>query len=158
GIGSVGIFQKDISGFFVTTSIPATPEILNLYGIDNSSSTNYQILTRANGTAPTRIRGFEFNYKQALTFLPSWASGVQVFANYTYLKLESSSDADFTGFNPETLSYGVNLTRPRYAVKFLMQVQSETRRTPVAANVASGFPANTFLWQGAKRRPTVTAE
>ena len=158
GVGSIGVFQKDISGFFVTTRIPATPEIMALYGLDNDSNVNYEIATRANGTSPTRIRGFEFNYKQNLRFLPNWAKGLQLFANYTYLDLSGSNDADFTGFNPETLSYGVNLTRPRYSVKFLMQMQGETRRTPVAANVASGIPVNTFLWQGAKKRPTLTAE
>jgi len=158
GVGSIGVFQKDIAGFFVTTAIAATPEILDLYGLPAGSAVNYELRTRNNGTSPTRIRGFEFNYKQPLTFLPHWARGIQVFLNYTRLELGGSNDADFTGFNPETISYGINLTRPRYSVKFLMQVQGETRRTPVAINAATGIPENTFLWQGAKERPTLTAD
>jgi hypothetical protein len=54
-----------------------------LYGLENDSNVNYEIATRANGTSPTRIRGFEFNYKQNLRFLPNWAKGLQLFANYT---------------------------------------------------------------------------
>ena len=158
GVGSIGVFQKDISGFFVTSAIEATPEILDLYGLPAGSDVTYELRTRDNGNEPTRIRGFEFNYKQPLTFLPHWARGVQVFLNYTRLQLSGSNDSDFTGFNPETISYGVNLTRPRYSVKFLMQVQGETRRAPVGVNATTGIPENTFLWQGAKERPTLTAD
>ncbi|MBL9206108.1 MAG: TonB-dependent receptor [Opitutaceae bacterium] len=158
GVGSIGVFQKDITGFFVTSAIEATPEILDLYGLPSGSDVSYELRTRDNGSDPTRIRGFEFNYKQPLTFLPHWARGVQVFLNYTRLQLDGSNDSDFTGFNPETISYGINLTRPRYSVKFLMQVQGETRRAPVGVNATTGIPENTFLWQGAKERPTLTAD
>jgi hypothetical protein len=32
------------------------------------------------------MTGLEFDYKQALTFLPQWARGVQVFANASALR------------------------------------------------------------------------
>lgn len=156
GMGSVGVFQKDITGFFEAWQTPATPELLDLYGITGVEDVDYVVITRRNGTGDTRIRGFEFNYKQKLLFLPRWARGLDVFLNYTKLDLNGSATSDFTGFNPETLSYGVNLTRPRYSVRFIMQTQGEVRRTPVAASTANGIPAGTYLWQEPKRRPTLT--
>lgn len=158
GFGSVGFFQKNIRDFFTSVVTPGTPEQLALYGVTpDSRDTTYQIATMANGGSAD-IRGFEFAYKQSLTFLPPWARGLQVFVNVTKLWLHGSSTSDFTGFNPRTLSYGVNLTRPRFVVKFLMQVQDETRRSPVAASAASGIPAGTYLWQGGKTRPSVSGE
>lgn len=156
GIGSVGVFQKDIKGFFEAYQTSATPELLDLYGINGVEDVDYVVITRRNGSDSTRIRGFEFNYKQKLTFLTDWARGFDVFVNYTKLDLAGSATADFTGFNPETFAYGVNFTRKRYSVRFLMQIQGETRRTPVAASAATGIPAGTYLWQEPKRRPTLT--
>lgn len=157
GTGSVGVFQKDISGFFEAWQTPATPEILELFGITGVEDVDYVVITRQNGTGNTRIRGFEFNYKQKLDLmLPRWARGLELFFNYTSLDLSGSALSDFTGFNPETISYGVNLTRPRYSVRFLMQTQGEVRRTPVAASTTTGIPAGTYLWQQPKTRPTLT--
>lgn len=157
GIGSVGVFQKDIKGFFEAWQTQATPELLDLYGINGVEDVDYVVITRRNGSGNTRIRGFEFNYKQKLGFLPDWARGLEVFFNYTRLQLDGSATSDFTGFNPETLAYGVNFTRSRYALRFLMQMQGEVRRTPVAESATTGIPAGTYLWQEAKRRPTLTA-
>lgn len=156
GFGSVGAFRKNIRGFFVSTASTATPELLENYGIPLSDTfLNYTVLTNGNG-GDASVDGLEFAYKQALTFLPPWARGVQVFANYTKLSLGGSSGSDFTGFNPKTLSWGASLTRPRYAIKFTSAEQGETRRAPVAASAS--IPAGTYLWQGAKTRYTLTFE
>jgi iron complex outermembrane recepter protein len=155
GSGSVGVFQKDITGFFEAWQTPATPELLDLYGISGVEDVDYVVITRRNGSGETRIRGFEFNYKQKLTFLPESVRGLEVFLNYTKLDLQGSALSDFTGFNPQTLSYGVNLTRPRFSVRFLIQTQGEVRRTPVAASATTGIPEGTYLWQEPKTRPTL---
>ncbi len=158
GVGSIGVFEKDIHKFFEAWQTPATPELLALYGIEGGvEGVDYQVITKQNGTGKTQIRGFEFNYKQDLAFLPHWARGVQVFLNYTKLDLAGSALSDFTGFNPKTLSFGLNLVRPRFSVNILIQQQGEVRRAPVAANATSGIPANTYLWQERKLRPTLTA-
>jgi hypothetical protein len=98
----------------------------------------------------------EFTYRQSLTFLPRWASGVQVFANYTRSTLSGSTTADFTGFNPQTLSWGVNFVRPRYNVKFSSTEGKETKRNAVATSATT--PAGTYVWQGALKRYTLSFE
>jgi hypothetical protein len=83
---------------------------------------------------------------------------VQVFINHTKMSLGGSNASDFSGFNPKNTSWGVQLTRPRYVVKLNCSIMGETRRAPVAASVASGIPAGTYLWQGAYRRYTLSGE
>jgi TonB-dependent receptor len=158
GFGSVSVFEKDITGFFEAVSIPATPELLAIYGITGAQDVDYQIITKSNSSMLTRIRGFEFNYRQKLDLvLPNWARGLELSVNYTSMHLTGSATSDFSGFNPQTLMYGVSFTRPRYSVQFLMQQQGEVRRAAVAANATSGIPANTYLWQEPKKRPTLSA-
>jgi TonB-dependent receptor len=156
GFGSVGVFKKNIQGFFVSTASAATPDVLETYGIPTSGDyLNYTVQRNANG-GDASITGLEFAYKQSLVFLPQWARGVQVFANYTKLSLGGSSQSDFTGFNPKTLSWGASFIRGRFAAKFTSSEQGETRRAPVAASAT--IPAGTYLWQGAKTRYTISFE
>jgi len=157
GFGSISVFQKDLSNFFTAASLIGTPELLDQYGVvaTGGDAINYTIVTRSNG-GDARVRGMEFTYRQSLTFLPRWASGVQVFANYTRSTLSGSTTADFTGFNPQTLSWGVNFVRPRYNVKFSSTEGKETKRNAVAATATT--PAGTYVWQGALKRYTLSFE
>ncbi len=151
GFGTISVFQKDVKNFFTVVRTAATPELLALYGVPSSESYfNYDIVTRGNG-GDARIKGFEFSYKQALTFLPSWASGVQVFLNYTKNSLSGSATSDFAQFNPKVMSWGASLVRPRYILKFTMAQQGETRRS------ATSTPG-TYNYQGAIDRDTIAGE
>ncbi len=156
GFGSIGVFQKNISNFFLASSEQATPERLADFGIvPEGDDIFYTIVTRANG-GDARVRGFEFTYRQKLLFLPKWASGFQAFVNYTRSELGGSTTADFTGFNPETLSYGVNFTRKRFALKFNATEQGETKRVAVATSAT--IPADVYQYQGALRRYVLSGE
>ena len=157
GFGSVGVFQKDISNFFAVRTFPGTPEILEQYGVIAAAgdAIDYDIVSRFNG-GDARVRGMEFTYRQGLTFLPQWARGAQVFINYTRSNLSGSTTADFTGFNPQTLSWGLNFVRPRYAVKFSSTEGKETKRAAVAASATT--PAGSYQWQGALKRYTLSFE
>lgn len=157
GFGSVGFFQKDLANFFTTTTLPGTPELLDQYGVIAAAgdAIAYDIVTRGNG-GDARVRGMEFTYRQSLTFLPHWARGLQAFVNYTRSTLGGSTTADFTGFNPQTLSWGVNFVRPRYNVKFSSTEGRETKRAAVATNATT--PAGSYQWQGALKRYTLSFE
>ncbi|MBP8257333.1 MAG: TonB-dependent receptor [Opitutaceae bacterium] len=148
GYGSAGVFMKDITDFFGSLRRPATPEEITQYG--GAPNETYDIISTLNA-GDARISGFELGYKQSLAFLPGWARGVQAFVNYTRLNLEGSATADFTGYNPETLSWGVSLVRPRFSFKFNMAHQGETRR-------AQTTPVGSYFWAGAKRRDTWNLE
>ncbi len=140
GFGSVGVFHKEINNFFGTVRSQATPELLATYGLEfDPSLANYSVATRTN-EGNTKVTGFEFGYRQSLTFLPSWARGLQVFFTATKLKIEGSKSADLEGFNPETYAGGINFIRPRFYIKATWSLQSETPLALIAPSAS--IPAN----------------
>ncbi|HRE79479.1 MAG TPA: hypothetical protein PLN52_00460, partial [Opitutaceae bacterium] len=158
GMGSVGIFRKQIKDFFGVLNTPATPELLEQYGLgDDPTFANYNLATRVNA-GDAEIDGIELGYRQSLTFLPHWARGLQVFVNATKLELRGSNTADFSSFNPETISGGINFVRARYFFRFTYSHLGETRRGLVAVNTANGIPADTYNYQGKRTRYGVNAQ
>ena len=81
GIISAGVFLKQLDNFIYITTY------------DNVGGTydGYTTLQPVNGGEAT-LAGFELNLQQQLTFLPGFASGFGVYANYTY----SWSEAELT--------------------------------------------------------------
>ena len=152
GSGSIGFFRKDMQDFFGAVTADATPELLALYGLPaDPVYLGYDIVTRSNA-GDARVTGYEIGYTQNLLFLPSWARGLQVFANITRLRLSGSATADFEGYSPDDYAGGINFVRPRYFVKLNVTYQGETQQGPVTANVANGIPAGTYNYQAKRMR------
>ncbi len=159
GFGSIGVFQKDITDFFNVVTTELTPDLITQYGIPASEvDPGDLVATRTNG-GNARIRGLELMYRQRLQFLP-WAFGrsLQVFVNYNKLKLGGNRESDFGSFTPSNWAWGVSLIRPRWSLKFNESYQGEIRRTLVAVSAANGIPANTYNYQGERRRLSLSAE
>jgi outer membrane receptor protein involved in Fe transport len=148
GLVAVSAFRRDIENFFGASVFRATPEFLALYGLDPSVYDDYDVNTLANLSTPVRMSGLDFNYKQALTFLPPWASGVQVYANASALTAKGDETNSFQGYVPRTVNWGVSLSRPRYKVQLKWNYNSPRRQAPVAAG--RGIEAGTYNW-GSKR-------
>ena len=158
GFGSIGVFQKNIKNFFGSVRMAATPELLEQYGLPTDGTFhNYEIATQEN-VGDAKITGFEFTYRQSLTFLPNWAQGFQIFVNYTKLKLQGSTTTDFSGFTPSKAAGGINFIRPRYFIKLTYSYQGETRRGAVAASVSEGITPNTYVFQGEYSRLSLNAQ
>jgi TonB-dependent receptor len=156
GVGSVGVFRKDIRNFFGVVRTDATPALLESYGLESDPSLlGYELSTRAN-VGDARITGFELSYRQALTFLPAWARGLQVFVNATKLSLSGSNTSDFTGYNPESLAGGINFVRPRFAVKATLSYLGDTQRGLVAPSAT--VPTGTYNYQARRTRVGLSAQ
>ena len=155
GFGSIGVFRKSIKDFFGAVSQAATPELLEQFGLESDPSLlTYQINTRTNA-GDAQIDGFELSYRQSLTFLPHWARGFQVFVNYTKLKLGGTNTSDFSGYNPKTISGGLNFARGRFGLKTTISVLDDVRTGAVAASAT--VAPNTFNYQAARTRIGVNA-
>jgi TonB-dependent receptor len=122
GVGqvSVGAFRRHYTNFFVATVFPSTPEFLALYSLDPGEFGGYEVSTQRNNPSVIRSEGLDFSYRQALTFLPPWARGFQVFANGSLAR--SNTTKGFlggSGFNeiPRYAAWGVSFTRPRYNLR-----------------------------------------
>lgn len=79
GVASLGFFQKNIEGFYVSRTET----------IQSGEFAGYQLNTTAMGTGG-EIRGAEADFQTRLTFLPGWLSGFGIGANYTWLDSEAT--------------------------------------------------------------------
>ena len=152
GVGqiSVGGFRRDITNFFGGTVFNATPEFLALYGLDPALYDKFDVTTQYNLPGKVRLTGVDFSYKQALTGLPSWARGVQVFANASAQRVtgDATATANFAGYIPRSGSWGVSLTRPGYNLRINWNYRGRQRRGIVASGAS--IEPGTSNW-GSKR-------
>ncbi len=149
GALNIGAYQRDFKNFFGSVRLPASPEFLALYSLDPDEYGVYDVTTNHNLASSVRMTGFEIDYKQALTFLPQWARGVQVFANASTNRAQGDGSANFAGFSPKTVNWGASLTRPKYALRLNWNYRSPQRRGLIAAN-ANSIEPSTYNW-GSKR-------
>jgi len=153
GVLSAGVFRKDFSNFFGASVMPATPELLQKFGLEPEYA-GYNILTTTN-VGDARVTGLELNYSQQLTFLPDFARGVSVFANGTSLDLEGSTIADFNAFVRRNGSWGVSLNRPRYSLMLKWIYRDDQR---LLARTGSGVPPGTYQWLKGSLKLDINAE
>jgi TonB-dependent receptor len=148
GIGqvAVGAFRRDFENFFAGTVFAATPEFLALYGLEPTLYERFDVSTQYNLQGVVRMQGLDFSYRQALTFLPHWARGVQVFANASAQRATGPNLGSFTGANsiPRSGSWGVSLARQRYNLRVNWNYRGRQRRAEVAAGSSIG--AGTYNW------------
>jgi outer membrane receptor for ferrienterochelin and colicin len=140
---SAGAFRRDFRNFFGSTVFPATPEFLELYAIDAATYGRYDVSTQYNLPGGVRMTGAEFEYRQVLRFLPTWARGVQVFANATALRATGDSNANFSGYVPRSYNWGVSLAREKFNVRANWNYRGLSRGSPVTGR---SIEAGTFNW------------
>lgn len=147
GLVSIGGFTREYEDFAGNVVSPVTPEFLANYELDPAVYGLYDVVTQFNIPSTVRSSGFDVSYKQALTFLPRWARGVQVFANGAVQRFTGAEADSFANFIPKTASWGVSLNRERYSVKVNWNYKSKHRR---AAVTGASIEPGTFAW-GSKR-------
>jgi TonB-dependent receptor len=150
GVGqiSVGAFQRKIRDFFGSTIFRATPEFLALYGLPPSLYEPYDVSTQYNLPGTVRLTGIDLSYKQAITFLPAWARGLQIFANASAQRVEGDTLDNFAGYIPRNGSWGISLTREKYNARINWNYRGRQRRGVVASGAS--IEPGTYNW-GAKR-------
>ncbi len=144
---SIGAFRRDFKNFFGNIVTPATPEFLSLYNLDPAVYSAFDVSTNYNLASTVRMTGLEFDYKQALTFLPQWARGVQVFANASAQRATGVAADNFSGFIPRSGSWGVSLSRQTFNLKANWNYRGRQRRGILTGR---GLEAGTYEW-GSKR-------
>ncbi len=160
GVGqiSVGAFRRDIKDFFGGTVFNATPEFLGLYSLDPALYDKFDVTTQENLPGKVRLTGVDFSYKQALTMLPAWARGVQVFANASAQRVtgDPTATANFAGYIPRSGSWGVSLTRPGYNLRVNWNYRGRQRRGIVATGAS--IEPGTYNWGSKRLYVDVSAE
>ena len=123
---SIGGFIRDYKNFFQSVTSESTPEFLAAYGLDEDSYGRYLVVTQFNAPGTIRMKGFEIDYRQALTFLPQWARGMQFSANISSQRA-TGTDA-FQDMNPFTCNWGLSITRPKFNLRINENYRGIQRR------------------------------
>ena len=158
GVGqiSAGVFRRDYKNFFGNTVFTPTPEFLALYGLDPDEYGAYEVSTQYNLPGTVRTEGYDLSYKQALTFLPTWARGLQAFANWSVRKTKATN-LGALGFNdiPHSGSWGLSLTRPRFSVRLNVSLRAAQR---LGAVTGVGIEPDTYNYTPARNTVDVLGE
>jgi len=137
GVGqiSIGAFRRDFENLFGSSVFSPTPEFLGHYGLDPAVYGAYDLSTQYNLPGLVRMEGLEFSYKQALTFVPHWARGFQIFANGNTLRATGANVNNLTAANyiPRTASWGLSLAREKFNVRVNWNYRGRQLRGVVAS-------------------------
>jgi TonB-dependent receptor len=144
---TVSAFRRDYRNFFATAAAPATPEFLDLFGLDAATYGAYEVQTQRNLSSTVRTTGMDFDYKQVLSFLPRWARGVQVFANASTARATGPDAANFLGYIPRSGSLGISLTREKFNLRANWNFRSRARRNEITGR---GIEPSTFEWRNSR--------
>jgi TonB-dependent receptor len=131
GVFSVGVYRKDIAGFFDNRVALATAADLEALGIE-PEYVGWMLTTTVNG-GDARVDGIEFNVRQSLQPLGRWFRFFSVFANATKLKLKGSRTAAFGSMIPENVNWGCTFTRNPVTVMLKWNARGEQRFGAVPA-------------------------
>ncbi|MDO8542290.1 MAG: TonB-dependent receptor [Opitutaceae bacterium] len=124
GILSVSYFKKDIEDYILTTDV-GTLAVGNDNGFEGSYA-GYTLRSTTNaGTA--KVTGWEFDYRQQLTFLPDWLKGFAVSGNFTMLETEGDfggtavrSTNQVPNFVPRSANASLSYSRSRFRFNVLV--------------------------------------
>ncbi len=146
GVGQISLnaFRRDFENFFGGTRFAATPAFLGLYDIEPEVYGDFDVETQYNVPGTVRMEGSSLNYRQALTFLPGWARGVQVFANVSSQRRTGALVGD-SGFNffPRSGNWGISLTREKFSARLNWNYRGLRRG---ATTTGVGIPSQTYTW------------
>ena len=140
---SVAYFVRNYDNMFGNVTTPVTAEFLTAYDLDPETYGIYQVVTQFNVQNPIRMKGLEIDYRQALTFLPQWARGLNFNANFSSQRAKNSFDF-FQDMNPFTVNWGLSLTRPKFNVRINENYRGTQRR---AAVTGRGIEPGTYNYR-----------
>ena len=124
GLYTVGVYRKDLDGFFAQRIKLATAEDLAELDLE-PRYVGYQITTTYN-LGKGRVSGLELNGRQPLAALGRYGRPFEVFANGTFYK-------DTNALNGRTINIGLITRVKPVTFETKMNYRSESRRAAVAA-------------------------
>lgn len=157
GVLSARAYLREIKDFFGTTLVPATPDVLEPYGIDPAQygdQLGYLVSTTRN-VGDAKVSGAEFDYRQNLSFLPPWARGFTVFANLTLQHLEGNQLATFSGFVGKTSNWGITYSRARFTVRLAVNLRGLVKQGQITN---AGVEPGTFAYLLPRNSADLSAE
>ncbi len=141
GVFSVGAFRKDVEGFFITRTKPATEADLSMLNLD-SKYLGWTLTTKFNSGA-ARLSGIEFNVKHSLAPLGRWGKPFSVFANGAKIDIDSNGQGSFSANITESLNWGVTFTQQRFTLMAKWNYRGLQRQGAIPALGADSYQYDT---------------
>ncbi len=151
GMFTAGVFTKEIRDFFANDVRIATAADLEALGLE-PQYVGWQLSTKYN-SGSARVRGAEFSARHPLGVLGAWGKPFTVFLNATRLELSGSQQADFSGFIPWNMNWGVTFTRRPFTLNAKWNHRGEQK---LAAQPA--FGADAFNYTAARTTLDLSAD
>jgi TonB-dependent receptor len=109
---SAGFYRRQITNSFSTQNFLATEEFLRNLDL-GEEFVGYQVNAPINVPGITHINGWEFDLNAPLSTFTKleFVRSIRVFANATLVRNRSPAEADFRGFTPKLINWGVNYNR-----------------------------------------------
>jgi TonB-dependent receptor len=147
GLLSVGVFEKEIKDYIFSVRNTVPGGAANGFG---GQYEGFDLNTKTNG-GWARVKGFEANYQQQLTFLPGWLGGLGVFANYTRLLTRGTFSGTvvvdkLANFTPVTSNVGISYIRSKLTLRAQLNYVGEQ---------LTSYNANPANWQFLEQRAFV---
>ena len=101
------------------------------------------------------MEGFNFSFKKPLTFLPHWARGLQVFANASTLHATGDAAANFEGYVPRSINWGISLSREKFSVQANWNYRGRLRDNPLSGQ---SIEPGTYIWSPSRLFVEFTGE
>jgi iron complex outermembrane receptor protein len=114
------------------------------------------VVTQFNAQNPIRMKGIEVGYRQALTFLPQWARGLNFFANFSSQRAKNSFDY-LQSMNPMTINWGLSLVRPKFNIRINENYRG-IQRAAAVASTTRGVESGTYNYKPKRLYIDVSAE
>lgn len=131
GTFGASLFHKEITDFFGQFQKIATLEDLAALGLD-SRYEGWRVSTRTNA-GDASVSGLELSLSHSLRPLGEWARNFKGFVNATKLRLRGAQEANFTGFLPESMNWGITFAPKRFTAMAKWNYRSAERRGLIAA-------------------------
>ena len=113
---------------------------------------NYEII-QSNNLGTAKLKGFEFDFRQRLTFLPGALKGLTLRANYTYLETSGNfggtvelQPGQRAGFIPRAYNLGLMYSYKNFGASFDMNY---TGRYPITYTLTTPPNSNNFVYRDA---------
>lgn len=156
GVFSLGAFQKDLSGFWVSRGGTVDAALARELGIDDAF-VGWAVSTTVNG-GQSRISGAEFNFVRTLDMLPGWGRHITIASNGTLLHLEGERGTDFRGFIPKAANLSVSWNKKPVSARINWNYRGRQRNAPQTGAPYGGVAGNFYEYYDSRYNIDVNLE
>lgn len=144
---SARVFSRKINKFTIDTIEPISEDVLLAFGLNPNDYIDYDVVTSKNSAKPATVNGIVFEYRQALSFLPPWAQGLNIYANASFQSVSGPGQENLIdgegSYRPQLYKASINYARKRISLRATYNYMA---RAKTGLNTSTNVPVGTYTW------------